>query len=189
MSHMKGRSNLTVDSAGRDLVLNELFLLSFGHSVQESLVTERFTVFHQTCFSHLMCQIVNILAFCFHAPFLCDADQLFRIFYLIVSVFFRAVQSMTDLTSVIGMCSCSACSEFQEVSSYDTMSVASADTSRSLGCDTARSHRTDTAADTLLSKLAVRSLVLHTELPGICAYLGAGFQQPVSGSFKFFHCS
>ena len=165
MAHVKGRSNLAVNGAGSDLVFDQLLFLACRHSVKESLITEGFTIFHKTCLSHFVRQIVNIFAFCLNAPFFCDTDQFLGIFYFVVPIFVCAVQSMTDLTSVIGMCRCSACCEFKEVSSYNSVCVASADSSRSLRSNTARSHGADTAADALLSELTVWSLIFHAELP------------------------
>ena len=82
-----------------------------------------------------------------------------------------------DLTAVIGVSCCAACSKFQIITSYDTMSVASADSSRSLRSNTARSHSTDTAADTLLTELTVRRLLFYSHLPCAGAFLLSHFLQ------------
>ena len=189
MRHMQGACNLTVDSTWCDFVLDQFFFLSCRHSVKESLISEWFTIFHKTDLSHLMSQIIDILAFCFHAPLFSDAKQFLRIFYLIISALFCTVQCMADLTTMIGVSSCTTGCKFKEVSSYDTMSITSADSSWSLRCNTTRSHCTDTAADTLLTEFTVRSLVLCTDLPCICSYLCTCLEKTGCSGFKFLHCS
>ena len=157
-------------------------------SLQPSLNAERFTILHQSQLCHLMCQIVDIFSFGLYAPLFCDTDQFIRIFYFVSAVRISCVESMADLTSVIRVSSCTTCSEFQVVTSYDTMSIASADSSRSLRGNTARSHCTDTAADTLLTKFTMRSLILYTNLPCISTDFRAGLEQPVGSCFHFFDC-
>ena len=173
MSHMQRTCNFTVDRTWCDFIFDKFFFLSSRHSVEESLVSERFTIFHKAKFSHLVSQIINVFSFCFYAPFFSDAEQLFRIFYLIVSAFFCAVQCVADFTTVIRVSSCTTSCEFQEVSSYDTVCIASANSSWSLRCNTTWSHSTDSATDTLLTELTVWSLILYSKLPCVRAYLRA----------------
>ena len=136
-----------------------------------------------------MSQIIDIFSFCLYAPFFCDTKQFLRIFYFVVSVFCCTVQSVADLTTMIRVGSCSSCCKFQEVTSYDTVSITSADSSRSLRGNTARSHCTDSTTDTLFTKFTVWCLVFYTELPCVSSYFCSRFQQTVGGCFHLFNGS
>ncbi len=188
MAHMQRTGYLTVNSPRCNSFSLPDLLGMLRCTLYPALEAERFTILKKRQLCHFMSQIIDIFSFGLNAPLFCDADELLRIFYFISSVGSRCIQGVADLTAVIGVSSCAACSKFQIVTSYDTMSVASADSSRSLRSDTARSHSTDTAADTLLTEFTMWRLVLYTELPGVSTNLGAGFQQSVSSGFELFNC-
>ena len=114
-------------------------------------------------------------------PLLGDAQELLRVFYLIIAALRGKVKSMADAASVVGVCGSAASCETEIVSAYDAVRVTAADTSRCLGCDTAGSHGADTAACAGLAKTAVRSLIFDSLLPGIGPYLSACLKQ-LSGS-------
>ena len=84
---------------------------------------------------------------------------------------------------MIGVGSRAAGGEAQVVAGHDAVDVAAADASGGLGGDAAGAHGADAAADALLAEFAVGGLVLDALLPGVCAHLAAGFQQPFGGGF------
>ena len=189
MSHMKCTGNLTVDCSWLNLSFMPQILCMLRCSLQPSGIASDLSVLFLSKIRHLMCKIVDIFAFCLNAPLFCNADQLLRIFYLIVAALFCMTKCDTDLTAMIRMGSSSAGCETKEVSSYDTMYVATADSSRCLRCNTARTHSTDSATYALLTEFTVWSLILNTHLPGISAYLCTSLKKTGCGSFEFFHCS
>ncbi len=184
---MHGTGNLTVNRTRCNLFFLPDVLCVLRSTFQESLCTERFTILHQSQLGHFVCQIVDIFSFVLYAPLFCQADQFFRIFYMVASVWICLMQGVADFTAVIGMSCRTACCETQEVTSYNTVYVTSADTSGCFRGNTARSHRTDTAAGSLLSEFTVRGLVLYTELPRISTNFGSVFQKLIGSLFEFFY--
>ena len=160
-------------------------LRSSGQPVLESVY---FSVLFQSKLCHLVGKIIDIHALGLNAPFFCNTDQLLRILYLVGPVRSGTAQSLADRTAVIGMCSSASCCETEEVASYDTMSVTSANASRGLRCDAAGTHCTDTAADALLAEFTMRSLILDTHLPSVCANFCASLEKPVCSGLHFFKC-
>ena len=140
MSHMKCTGNLTVNCSWLNSSCMPQILCMLRCSLKPSGISSDLSVFFLSQIRHFMSQIIDIFAFCLNAPLFCNTNQLLRIFYLIVAALFCMSKCDTDLTSVIRVCSCAACCETKEVSSYDTMYIASADTSRCLRCNTARTH-------------------------------------------------
>ena len=98
-----------------------------GARFQEALGAEGFAVFQQADLSHFVGQSVNILALGFKAPLLGDADELLRVFDLVVAALFGLVQGVHDLTAVVGVGGGAAGGEAQEVPAHDTVDVAAAD--------------------------------------------------------------
>ena len=188
MGHMQRTGYLTVDCSRRNLCFLPQLLGVLRRTCNPALEAKRFTILQKCQLCHFMSQIIDIFSFGLNAPLFCDADELLGIFYFISSIGSGCIQGMADLTAMIGVSRCAACSKFQIITSYDTMSITAADSSRSLRSDTARSHSTDTAADTLLTEFTMRCLVLYAELPGISANLSACFQQSVSSGFELFNC-
>jgi hypothetical protein len=90
---------------------------------------------------------------------------------------------VADLTTVVGVGGSTANGKAQVVTSHDAVNIAAADAAGCLGSDAAGAHGTDAAANAVLTKLTMRSLVLHALLPGIRANLTAGFQQSFGSGF------
>ena len=96
-------------------------------------------------------------------------------------------QSMTDFSSVVRMGGGTTSHKTQEISSCNSVGVASADSSGCLWSDPAWSHGTNAAADSLLPKPTMGSLIFYTKLPGIRSYFLSGFQKPLRCLFKLFN--
>ena len=173
MRHMHCAGNFTVNCSWFDSCFVPQILCMLRCSLQPSGYASDLSVFFLSQVRHFMSKIIDIFAFCLNAPFFCDTDQFFRIFYLIVASLFCMSEGDTNFTSVIRMCSSSTSCKTKEVSSYDTMCITSTDSSWCLWCNTARTHGTDTTTDTLLAELTVWSLIFYSKLPGICANLCA----------------
>ena len=186
VGHMQSGGNFPVNSPGLDACLMPQLLGMLGSTLQELLDAEGLAVFHQTDLSHFVSQIVDVLALGLHAPFLGDAEQLLRILDLVVAAFLGLVQSMHDLTAMVGVGGRATGSKAQEVTADNAVNIAAADTAGSLGSDAAGAHGADTAAGTLLAEAAVGGLVFDTLLPGISADLLAVFQQRIGGRFHLF---
>ena len=80
------------------------------------------------------------------------------------------MQSVADLTSMIGVSCRTTCRKAQEVTSGNAVNSTSADTARCLGCNAAGAHGADSAAGTLFAELTVWGLILYSLLPGISSY-------------------
>ena len=187
MSHVQSRGDFPVDGPGLDLGLGPQLLRVLGSPLQEALGAEGFAVFQQADLSHFVGQSVNILALGFKAPLLGDADELLRVFDLVVAALFGLVQGVHDLTAVVGVGGGAAGGEAQEVPAHDTVDVAAADAPGALRRDAAGAHGADPAAGTGFAKAAMGGLILDPLLPGVGAYLLAVFQQRGSGRFHFFN--
>ena len=107
--------NLTVDCSWLDFCfVPQISCVCSGALFKPSLICQTvFRIPSEPASAHLMSKIIDIFAFCLYTPLFCDADQFLRIFYLIIAVCFCTYRVMTDLTSMIGMCSCSACCKFR----------------------------------------------------------------------------
>ena len=165
MSHMKSAGYFAVNGTWSDLCFFPQILCMLWSSLNPVLISEYFTIFLHSHKRYFMSQIIDIFSFCLYIPFFRDADQFLWIFYFVRSFWFCMIQSVTDFTSVIRVSSCATCCKSQEVTSYNTVSIAAADSAWSLWCNTTWSHRTDTATYALFTKLTVWSLVLYSELP------------------------
>ena len=183
MGHVHSGGDFAVDGAGLDAGVRPQLLGVLGSALQETLGAEGLAVLQQADLSHLVGQVVDVLALGLYAPLLGDADQLFGVLDLIVAAFAGLVQGMHDLAAVVGVRCSTAGGEDQIVTGDDTVNIAAADTTGCLGGDTAGAHRADPAAGTCFAEAAVRSLVLDTLLPGISANLLCSFQQRIGGSF------
>ena len=158
-------SDFTVNCAWHNFSFFPKFTCMFRSSACKVLISFNFTIFSQSNICYFMSQIIDIFSFCLNIPFFCDADQFLRIFYFVWSFWSCLIQGMCDLTSMVRVSSTTTCCKSQEVTSYNTMSIAAADSAWSLWCNTTWSHRTDTATYALFTKLTVWSLVLYSELP------------------------
>ena len=183
---MHGLRNFAVNCAGGDFCSFPQIFGVLGGTFCKLLGAERLAVFQQTDLSHLVSQIVNVLAFSLDAPFLSDADQLIGILDLIVTTFLGLVQSVHDFTAVVGVRSSTAGGEDQVVTGDDAVNITATDTSGALGGDTAGTHRTNAAAGAGFAEAAVRSLIFDSLLPCVSANFVCGFQQSVGGSFHLF---
>ena len=186
---MQSAGYLTVNGTRTNFLSVPNFLCMFWCSLGEYLITKWFTIFHQTSFCHLMSYIIDVSSFGLNTELCRQTQQFLRIFYFVVSIRSRLVQSMRNLTSMVRMGSRTTCCKAKIVSSYNTMHITSADTTRCFFGDTARTHRTNSTADTRLTKFTVWSLIFYTQLPGVCTHFGTCLQQSLSRRFKFFHCS
>ena len=132
-----------------------------------------------------MGQGVNVLALGFYAPFLGNADELLRVFDLVVAAFLGLVQGVHDLAAMVGVGGGAAGGEAQEVPAHDAVNVAAADAPGALRRDAAGAHGADPTAGTGFAKAAMGGLILDPLLPGVGADFLAVFQQRGGGRFHF----
>lgn len=92
MGHVQGSGHFPVDGPGLDLGLLPQLLGIFGSTLQEALGAEGLAVFQKTQLGNLVGQGVNVLALGFYAPFLGNADELLRVFDLVVAAFLGLVR-------------------------------------------------------------------------------------------------
>ena len=180
---MHSGGDFPVDSARGNLSCFPQLLGVLGSPLCELLSAEGEAVFQQADLSHFVSQVINVLALGLDAPFLGDADQLFRVLDLIVAAFLGLVQGVHNLTTMVGVCGSTANGKAQIVTSHDAVDVAATDASGALGGDAAGTHRADAAACACLTEATMGGLIFDPLLPGVGADLLAVFQQSVGSSF------
>ena len=183
VGHVQGLGDFPVDGPGLDLSGLPQVLGVLGSPLQEPLGAEGLAVLQQADFGHLVGQVVDVLSLGLHAPFLGNADQLLRIFDLVVAAFLGLVQGVHDFTAVVRVGGGAAGGEAQVVPGYNPVNVTAADSPGGFLGDAAGAHGANAAAGAGFAEAAVRSLVLDTLLPGVGADLLRVFQQRVGGSF------
>ena len=183
VGHVQGLGDLTVDGPGLDAGVVPELPGVLGGPAEPALGAEGLAVLHQGHLGDLVGQVVDVLTLGLHAPLTGDALELGGILHGVVAALSGLIQSVADLTAVVRVGGGAAGGEAQVVAGHDAVYVTAADAPGRLGGDAAGTHGADAAADALLAEFAVGGLVLHPLLPGISAYLTAGFQQPFGGGF------
>ena len=103
MGHMQRLRNLTVNRARLNAGFVPQLLCVLGSTLQVALDAERLAVFHQADLGNFVRQSVDVLAFGFDVPFLCDSLQLFGVLDLICTALFCLIQGVADLTAMVGV--------------------------------------------------------------------------------------